>query len=376
MCRGPLGTTHPIHARHCGVERFLPAPGTTGLTNVFRIGELVWYEHTSWELGVILSIAAKPGTTAVPYATDCHYNFTLAPLGHSMVERANVVKDCQFMRPFLMLPLPAPIDGYFRDKTFNKVDWRAMKALCMRNPDPDNVARTLQILGVEASRLGARAINGSFSTFNLHSQGATPDGTIHVKGYKGVYLGAEVVYVGDAVRVEIGTTTTPQVGPSPMTRSTTLVMLVKNIQVVETFQQHSCSALHFGGDVYRAVRSHSAQKDTVCDQLLGPAFVEELSTLNTLESDRSMRWRWVRILSREVCGAQNVLGRFYGTKGMRAVDPKKYHVSAEQGLVVEEKYFDSWEKRERQPGRAATLGKAVSTHFRIPDGIHEDEPAK
>ena len=186
-----------------------------------------------------------------------------------------------------------------------------------------------------------------------------------MKSYKGVFLGAEMVLVGDPVRVQA---TTPQVGGGLMKRTATLLMQVNEIRVIGDSQQCSGSGLYFVGDVYRAIRSPRAQPCTVCAEKPSRVFVEEPSTLNDIETNESMRWRWVTFHE------QHVLGRFYVTEKMRAVDPERKHqLWADEGLVLEGGYFDNREKkRTREPGRAKTVAQAWSAQFRMPDGIAED----
>ncbi|KAL2015779.1 hypothetical protein VTK56DRAFT_4852 [Thermocarpiscus australiensis] len=371
-CRQPLETGWPIRITRCGVERSLPQqtalsahppPGTTGLTNIFRVGELVWYEHDGWRPGVILSIVGRAGTGAVARETDSHYNFILAPLGHAMIAQANVIKGCQSIQPFLARS--THISNELEGRTFDTVNWRALISRHMQDPDPNERARLLEKLSIEASVLGARTINNSYSTFGLISKGATTGATVCVKTYEGVYLGAEMVRVGDPIRV--GGTISHRAGLSPMTPVATLVMLVNEIQVVETFQQHPCSTLYFKGDVYRTIRSNSAEPlpgDAVRAKTLGPAFVEELTTLNAIENDKSMRWSWVMVLSQELCPEQEVQGRFYVTeKLMRIIDPRRYKLWIERGGLDEASTYLSNRGNSgarRRPGRAATFGEAVS----------------
>ncbi|KAK4119388.1 hypothetical protein N657DRAFT_604547 [Parathielavia appendiculata] len=391
ICRSQSlrGKRH-IRVTRCGVARCLPhptvsptpparPPGTTGSTNIFRVGELVWYRHTTtWRLGVVLSITTRPDTTAGHYATDSRYDFTLAPLGHAMIAQANVVEDCQSMRPFLTYLIP-PLMNQLKDFTFDMVDWEVVITRCMEIPDVRSRARALQHYSIEASKLAARAINASYSTYGLSSEDATVDATLRTKTYEGVYLGAEMIRVGDPVRVN--TTIASQAGLRSMTSSPTLVMLVKEIQLVETFQQQPCSTLYFRGDVYCTIRSTLTQPfppGTVRAGTLGPAFVEELTTLNTIETDRSMRWSWVMVESQKLCCETDVQGRFYVTeKLMRIIAPERYEMWVENGRLGETPLSDrgkllAGRHPERRPGRAAALGEAVSVQFRPPHGMTED----
>ena len=81
---------------------------TTGvkcLSNVFRAGEMVWYRHTAWRLGVILRVDPPAGNVNDD-GDDSKYEFTLAPLGHSYLNQQTLVKDATSMRPFLTFSVP------------------------------------------------------------------------------------------------------------------------------------------------------------------------------------------------------------------------------------------------------------------------------
>jgi hypothetical protein len=290
---------------------------------------LVWYkfQEVTWRLGEVLSIEAR---VAVHCATDFDYNFTIAPLGHHRIKRENVVRDCQSMRPFLTMT-PPPLRDLVKMGIAHK-----------------EKAEALRIVDIETSKIKARRINSSFSTFGVFSENTAADATVHIKTYEGVYLGAEMVRVGDPVRVNA--TTASQAGLSSVTASSTLVMLVAEIQVVETFQQHPSSSLYFRGDVYRTIRSSLAQSyppGTVRAGSLGQAFVEELATLNTVEKDRSMRWDWVKVESQKVCNGKDVQGRFYVTeKLMSVIDPQTYEIWVGSGRLDEVPiYLNSWGER-------------------------------
>jgi hypothetical protein len=335
---------------------------------------LVWYEHDGWRPGVILSIVGRAGTGTVARETDSHYNFILAPLGHAIIAQANVIKDCQSIQPFLARS--THISNELEGRTFDTVNWRALSSRHLQDPDHNERARLLEKLSIEASILAARTINDSYSTFGPISKGATTGATVCVKTYEGVYLGAEMVRVGDPVRVE--STVSRRAGLSPMTPGVTLVMLVNEIQVVETFQQHPCSTLYFKGDVYRTLRSNSDQpfpRATVRAKTLGPAFVEELTMLNGIE-DASMRWSWVMVHSQKLCREQEVQGRFYVTqKLMGILDPRRHELWIKRGWPDDASMYlrnRGNSGARRRPGRAATFGEAVSVQFKTPDGIAED----
>ncbi|KAL2157526.1 hypothetical protein VTH06DRAFT_6077 [Thermothelomyces fergusii] len=370
-----------------------PPPGTTGWTNVFRVGELVWYKHTAWRLGVILAITPKPGIPLQPGAPDTSYHFTLAPLGHALLEQPSLVKDCQSMRPFLTFSVPHTTMDELRDKTFDMVNWEALSARISQDPDPNKREIGRQMLGLEASKMGARAINDTFSTFDLRAQGTTADGALHVQHYGGVYLGAEMVRIGDPIRVVAvpGGPTSQQANLSP---DANLVMLVSEIQVLTPTSLISdgrgAATLQFRGDLYRAVRlpaAHPPPPGTVpSGEALSPAFAEELATRNAIDKesnpggDRGVRWSWVRVAVQALRGEQDVQGRFYVTERlMSIIDLAKWQEWVQRGQLEEAPAYlnnrghsGGGQYLGRRMGRKATLGGAVGVEFRAPPGMAEN----
>ncbi|KAH6856438.1 transcription-silencing protein Clr2-domain-containing protein [Chaetomium sp. MPI-CAGE-AT-0009] len=367
-----------------------PPPGTTSWTNVFRVGELVWYKHTAWRLGVVIAITPKPGIPVRPGASDSSYHFTLAPLGHSLLEQASLIKDCQSMRPFLTFSVPNAGMEELKDKTFDTVNWQAMTGRLSQEPDPAKREINRQVLGLEASKLGARAINDAFSTFDLLAQGTTPDRTLHVQHYGGIYLGAEMVRIGDPVRViNTPSATTPGSGPTQpdLPPDANLVMLITEIQVLTpTSPPGARATLQFKGDLYRTVRlssAHPAPQGTVhpaAEASLGAAFAEELATRNAIGKDKGARWSWVLVAPQVLRGEQDVQGRFYVTeKLMSVIDPARLQAWVQRGMLEEAPAYlnnrghsGGGQYVGRRAGRKATLGQAVGVEFRVPGGLVEN----
>ncbi|KAF3767805.1 hypothetical protein M406DRAFT_328860 [Cryphonectria parasitica EP155] len=148
---------------------------------LFRQGEMVWYQQKpAWRIGIIRK---------VPLGDD--FTYTILPLGISMLNLPDVQKETAQMRPFLTFSVPGMSFPGFQDRIFTDVNWRAILE------DPAFTERT-ELVGLEASKLAAIEVDGSWSTFN-----PLPAGPILPKTqstYDGVFLGAEMIRVGDAIR--------------------------------------------------------------------------------------------------------------------------------------------------------------------------------
>ncbi len=365
-----------------------PPPGTTSWTNVFRVGELVWYKHMAWRLGVVIDITPKPGTVAHPGASDSSYHFTLAPLGHAQLEQPTLIKDCQSMRPFLTFSVPNAGMDELRDKTFDMVNWSALTARLTLEPDPAKREVDRQVLGLEASKMGARAINDAFSTFDLLAQGTSPDGAVRIQHYGGLYLGAELIRVGDPIRV---TVPQPDSTAPPLPADANPVMLISEIQILTAISPPGGApargaTVHFRGNLYRTVRSHTTHplpQGAVPADSLPPAFAEELALRNAIERDKTMRWSWALVSAAAGpvrCAEPDVQGRFYVTdKLMSVIDPGKLQEWVQRGVLEEAPAYlnnrthsGSGQFAGRRMGRRAMLSEAVGVEFRVPLGMVEN----
>ncbi|KAL1842636.1 hypothetical protein VTJ49DRAFT_4684 [Mycothermus thermophilus] len=395
--QGQLLQQHPQHQQLQQSHPPLEA-GVISWTNVFRVGELVWYRHTAWRLGVIMAIVPSAGNVAPTGGPDSSYLFQLAPLGHTLLEQTPLIKDSQSMRPFLTFSVPNVTSPELHDAQFANVDWRSLTERLSLEPDPARRENDRQLLGLDASKMGARAINDVFSTFHLLNQGTTQDGSLFIQTYAGVYLGAEMVCVGDPLRVTnpFQASSAPNSGsPEPTLVIHVAEILVLSPQLPNTGRE---PALRFKGNLYRIVRSPATQpppQDAVPDQAvssLGPAFAEELATRNTLEATRQQqsgttdgpwRWFWILAASDVTLGEPEVLGRFYvTTRLMNILDPARYQqwVQAAAGAAIDEPpaylnarpHSGAGNFAGRRVNRAAAIGDAVSVRFQAPEGMLEE----
>ena len=156
-----------------------PHPTVNNEPTLFRRGEMVWFQQgPAWRIGVIRQV----GTGQVP-------GYVLAPLAHSVLNLADVPKQQHEMRPFLTFSVPAIAIPDLQNKTFPQIDWEALLKMNAQRPE---------LIGLEASKMSALEIDGSWSTFNRLTAGPKqpPNKTM----YGGVFLGAEMVRLGDAIR--------------------------------------------------------------------------------------------------------------------------------------------------------------------------------
>lgn len=337
---------------------------------------MVWYKNVAWRLGVIVSIDQNMQNVE---GDDSKYIFNLAPLGHRALGLKTLPKQSLDMRPFLTFSVPdISIQGLI-GKKFQEINWSAFAQQSAGNN------QQMQMVGLEASKMAARSINDSYSTFNLLSQGVPPHGLYFVQTYQAVYFGAEMICINDPIRV------TPElnamVPDSPGGGGgSSAIMLVSEIQVINNPNEphNAAPSLSFRGNVYRPIRAPLPHPPNVVPpETLGPVFAEEVAVRNQIELDKSSRWGWALTEENAVRSDADVQGRFYMThKLMQVVDPEKFQNSAKNGVIEEaQAYLNSRSQSaqsgnkgifERKKNRADALGEAVSVQFVPPEGMIEN----
>jgi len=360
---------------------------------------MVWYRYGAWRLGIIITIAQNPG------ASETAYRFTLAPLGHACLNLQPLTNDVMNMRPFLTFSVPSTTLPEIEGKSFHQIDWPTLAAQAARNGEQTNM---LQMLGLEASKLAAKYINDSYSTFSkLSEQVITQQPGLQylVQRYRGIYLGAEMIGINDPVRVAAVSTSDPASANNPS--DTTAVMLVSGIHVITALsqqgQQQKGSMVQLRGSIYRLVKHHANMQPqggagVIADPLrqLGPVFAEEAATRNQLEQEHevnkhnNMRWSWVLTQQDAARREPDVLGRFYVTrKLMGYIDPDALSRWVEAGELREAHVYLNNRATSvsevsggnkvagmvpRKATRGETLGLAISAHarFTTPEGMVEE----
>ncbi|KAI9842494.1 MAG: hypothetical protein M1837_007088 [Sclerophora amabilis] len=158
---------------------------------VFRPGELVWFNRGSaWGLSVILKREhyqnqqqqRKPRYLVQPLSN---------PYGHP---EAQVISDEALLRPWLAWSAPGPTHRLLTggSLTYDTIDWAAVVQGQLGPGDAE----------VDGSIFAAKSIDESYTL--LH-QIDTPNAAAIETYWNGMYLGAERIWVGEPIRLRIGT---------------------------------------------------------------------------------------------------------------------------------------------------------------------------
>jgi hypothetical protein len=303
-----------------------------GGAELFRLGELIWYKPNSWRLGIILQVHDQN----VDFRK---HTYRIAPLGHVNLGLIDVPTfPATGMRPFLGFSVPAAAD-HLADRTYDQINWPAEAIRAPNNKET---------LGLEASKLAAKKINGCFSLFNkLQSLSASQ------VVYRGVFLGAEQIRVGDAIRIQ-------SLGQDHTKPD---IMAVKSI-----YSEHN-SRVKFVGSTYRLLENGG-------NEIPGAVFSDEARLWTEVTRKK---WGWAMVEKDAVKEEPQVLGRFYASsRFMEIAQPERFREELKKGVVMNSTALLNMrlglgkEYSGRKMNREATIGEAICSPLQLGAGIAEE----
>lgn len=198
----PRATTTPAHLRAPQSLRATPLPQPRSLEQqtdlaynrfLCRTGEVVWFfrpKTSAWGLGLIARRWAIKETST----NNC---YLIQPLSHPFESPVQeLVNTDDHVKPWLAWSAPSCTFPYLQqhpDLTYSQIDWRALET----GRYGEGIA------SVDASIMAAKAIDTTYTLFG-HLTTIT-EASQQVHHYNGIYLGAEKIWRGEAVRLRIGT---------------------------------------------------------------------------------------------------------------------------------------------------------------------------
>lgn len=282
--------------RHPTVEEQALPPFDQSVSALFfRTGELVWFSVTpSWRIGFIArsNIAAK--------------QYEILPISHRLFNQSRLqLKPETALRPFLAFTVPPVSLPELSDKSFDNVPWDAL----IHTVAADSTKREPLLL--DASKLAAIKISMSFSLFTRigDSEGGRKT------NYHGIFLGAERIEVGDALRVRIPYDQESSMPSWAFTQAQGSGVFLGLREICTARDTPGC--VFFKGDLYLPVTGehNPAGTDRRGDDLILPdeklprALREEVA-FRTKFAPRE-RWRLALLKENTVLREQDIRGRFY-----------------------------------------------------------------
>ncbi|KAI9772463.1 MAG: hypothetical protein M1840_000666 [Geoglossum simile] len=160
---------------------------------LFRPGELVWFNRgVTWGLAATVrrEFMANPN----PQQPNQLKKYIIQPLSHPFTSPDMVVVTKEdLLRPWLAWSAPEPTHETLRlaGWTYDSIDWRTVAQGRQGRGDAE----------VDGSIFAARMVDESYTLFDKIDTPTVVPGEIH---WNGMYLGGEKIFLGEAVRLRIG----------------------------------------------------------------------------------------------------------------------------------------------------------------------------
>lgn len=342
---------------------------------IYRPGEMVWFSRgQAWGLGVVLRRWASQVK---------HYHYHVQPLSHPWAHpQPNTISSDKMMRPWLAWSVPnftnAGLNNLPNPPTYDAADWNGILQKRYGTGDPE----------VDASILAAKAIDASYTPFSLSKTTNLQPGVTE-NHYDGIFLGAEKLWVGDPLRLHIGSGTDIMV-------LTSVVELTRNLAFGNQTPDHTVRLV---GDVYTlATVSHSNPNVPTpaapnSNPQLPQRLTEDLAWRNarTISTKRTASY-WKLISSQSRLDMNDVKGRWYEASLILPIlQPEIFNSAAAKGDISEASLWMNSrgdcinanrseglpklpKQNVRKQDRRQAFGKAVPANVAIVDGIDPQAP--
>jgi hypothetical protein len=263
---------------------------------LFRAGEVVWYKNNnSYRVGMIVTT---------------HPTLSIIPFGHPLYRTQAIAKEEVDVRPFLAFSIPQ-INNALQDlkgKSLAQIDWQALQERFGTHSDPSRQ----EGLAIEATKLAATRVDQCYSTFN-----AMQESVQNCDAFGGIFLGAEKICVGEAVRIKLSREQPEQAADKGMP----IVMVVRRVLIAREGQ-----TLMFEGSVWKLQHVILGQPSPTPNQPQLPStMLGEKEFRDGLLQDRGWRVEWVLLNQRTSVSESTVRGRFYETRRLTPIlNPAKF----------------------------------------------------
>ncbi|KXT17115.1 hypothetical protein AC579_2001 [Pseudocercospora musae] len=340
---------------------------------MYRPGELAWFKRGyAWGIGVVLRrwLDTSNNTNSTFYQ--------IQPLSYpSGNPGLHVKQGNEEMRPWLAWSVPAFTNKGLNDQQtpprYETADWQGMASGRYGTGD----------LEVDGSIMAAKMVDSTYTLFGKDKV-LQPEPGVQEVHYDGIFLGAEKIWVGDPVRLHIGTGTDVMVVHSIMERKR--VSPVNPQQVLE-------QAPYFVGDVYQlaTVPHQNVSIETPAAPNRNPhlpaRLTEDLMDRNkcTVEVKRVASF-WRLTSAQQRVDLNNVKGRWYeATLILAQLHPEVWAEQKRKGEIQEASLWMNSRgdclnsnrspqlpriprENNRRETRVAALGQAVPQNIQIVDG--------
>jgi hypothetical protein len=315
---------------------------------LYRSGELVWFDNgLNWRLGVI----SKRGLQ------ENKARYLLQPLSNPFQHQEYQIKeDESSIRPWLAWSVPNTTIPQIQNLTYEQVPWEQV----IRGDLDGGQTRDYV---VDGSILAAKVIDSSYSLYDRIENALAGPGEVH---YRGMFLGAEKVWVGEPVRLRV---------PG----NDTVVLIIQKL--IERTTPPNTSIVTFVGDVYKFVNMPTPYKSRADwpTPKLPPRMVVDLRFRNEVadvaKTGQWYEWRLLEPAAKK--GLSDIKGRWYETRALLPIlrGAAKFQEEMSKGLTSD---VGAWmngrrdknnNPESRKKNRRDTLGLAVPADLKVSRGL-------
>ncbi|KAI2624826.1 hypothetical protein GGS21DRAFT_493834 [Xylaria nigripes] len=274
--------------------------------SLFRAGEIVWYKYrNSWRLGMILISRAS---------------LTIFPFSHPLYPTREIIKEEADIRPFLAFSIPQINSALqeFKGRAISQIDWKSLQERFDTLTDPNRQ----EGLAIEATKLAASRVDQCYSTFNpIQSEQI-------YSVYGGVFLGAEKICIGEAVRIHLSREQRDQT----LEKGMPVVMVIKRVIIMG---REEGANLMFEGDLWKLQHVNLAQQQQAPNHSQLPtAMLGEKQFRDGFLKSRGWCVEWFLMSQGMSVNESAIRGRFYETQRLTPIlNPSKFQEMLRQQNV-------------------------------------------
>lgn len=271
-----------------------------------------------------------------------------------MVELHNIVAN------LALQTAPATTVSAINDMAFDQVPWeRVIKGEFDGGKNVDYV--------VDGSILAAKIVDASYSLFTLDQEITEGPGETF---FKGIFLGAEKLWVGEAVRI--------RAQPKAVA-----VLIVNSIKL--TTNQDATSTVIFSGNVLKLIQKQVPHgiMPTGYTEGLPPRLIRDLLYRNEAAGDvkSGLNYSWVLVEEGACMELSEIKGRWYETRTLLPIlrGQQKFEEELALGRTMDVGELMNGRRdnnnvpEKRRKNRKDTLGRAVPDDFKPSRGLDGPE---
>ncbi|TDZ35344.1 hypothetical protein C8035_v008894 [Colletotrichum spinosum] len=244
----------------------------------------------------------------------------ILPLSHTLFGQKAIQQVESTARPFLAFSVPNVNIPDLQNKAYDEVPWDTF----LRNLPIDETDKRREVILLDSSKMAAQKVGQSYSLFSRIS------GTASGKkvDYHGIFLGAERIELGDAIRIRIN----PEQGlpPAASDLADALIGLREICTAVDI-----PGAVFLKGDIYQILSGDTQPVAGVPvpeEKLPRPLREEHAFRSKFVPKER---WRYALLKQNAVIREQDIKGRFYPTHRLLPLldGQSKVMSDVQQGIV-------------------------------------------